>query len=141
VHYRYAWGAHPSERVVVEAEAKVVEGSSFLILSNGEAQERLTLYPDRIELHFNQDISYEMDTTDEFHTYRVVTEGDDLQVYVDGELRLDAPGTYTGGGGGAKQLSFGAANSPMQGAALWRAVRARLQSQSCRDLLVSVSYG
>ncbi len=140
VHYRYAWGADPSERVVVEAEARVVEGSSFIIVSNGVAQERLTLWPDRIELHFNRDISYEMDTTDDFHTYRIVTEGDDIQVFVDGELRLDGSGTYTGRGN-AKQLSFGAANSPMEGAAWWRAIRARLQSQSCRDLLVSVGYG
>ncbi|MFP4249983.1 MAG: hypothetical protein ACLFU7_10015 [Armatimonadota bacterium] len=140
MHYRYAWGASPGENTVVEAEAKVISGSSFLIVSNGPAQERLTLWPDRIQLHHHQDISYEMDTTDDFHTYRVVTEGEDLQVFVDGELVIDAPGTYTGSGSGARQLSFGAANSPMLGEALWRSVRARLRSQSCRDLLVSVSY-
>lgn len=139
-YYRYAWGADPSERVVVEARAKVISGSSFVIVMNGVAQERLGLYPDHIDLYMNRDISYEMDTTDDFHTYRIVTEGEDLQVYVDGELRLDASGRYREGGAGSRQLAFGAANSGWVGEALWESVRARLASQSCRDLVVSVSY-
>ncbi len=139
-YYRYVWGADPSEPVVVEARAKVISGGSFVILMNGVAQERLGLYPDHIELYFNTDIRYDMDTTDDFHTYRIETEGEDLKVYVDGELRLDAPGVYNRGGNGTRQLAFGAANSSAVGEALWQSVRARLASQSCRDLLVSVSY-
>ena len=81
-----------------------------------------------------------MDTTDNFHTYRIVTEGEDLKVYVDGELRLDATGRYVKGGSGAKQLAFGAANSTALGEALWRRVRARFAGQACRDMLVTVSY-
>lgn len=139
-YYRYAWGAQPSERVVVEARVKVISGLSSVIVMNGVAQERLALHPDHIDLHFHNDIRYEMDTTDDFHTYRIVTEGEDLQVFVDGELRLDAPGTYDARGGGTRQLAFGAANSTDMGEALWQSVRARLASQSCRDLLVSVNY-
>ncbi len=139
-YYRYAWGADQSERVVVEARVKVISGSSFVIVMNGVAQERLGLYPDHIDLYSNRDIRYEMDTTDDFHTYRIVTEGEDLQVYVDGELRLDAPGQYSSGGQGTRQLAFGAANSGWVGEAMWQQVRARLASQSCRDMLVSVTY-
>jgi len=139
-YYRYAWGAEPDERVVVEAEVKVIDGLSSVIVMNGLAQERLALHPDYIDLHFNRDIRYDMDTTNDFHTYRIVTEGEDLQVFVDGELALDAPGIYNENGGGSRQLAFGAANSGETGEALWKSVRARLQSQSCRDLLVSVNY-
>ncbi|MGC9317993.1 MAG: family 10 glycosylhydrolase [Armatimonadota bacterium] len=140
LHYRYDWGADPDEPVVVEARARVVSGSSLLIVSNGEASERLTLWPDHIELWTNSEIRYDMDTTDDFHTYRIVTEGEDLRVYMDGELRLDATGQFTGSGRTSNQLTFGAANSPMEGEAYWSEVRARLASQGCRDLVVSVTY-
>jgi hypothetical protein len=140
-YYRYAWGADPGEPIVVEARAKVVSGSSYVIISNGVAHERLGLWPDHIDLWTQQDIRYEMDTTDDFHLYRIVTEGEDLKVYVDGELRLDASGTFAARGGPAQsQLAFGAANSPMVGEAYWREVRARVTGQGCRDLVVSVKY-
>ncbi|NLO05493.1 MAG: hypothetical protein GX131_06635 [candidate division WS1 bacterium] len=139
-YYRYAWGVDASEPAVVEAQAKVISGSSCVIVSNGTAQERLTLWPDHIDLHFNRDIRYDMDTTDDFHTYRLEMQGEDLKVYVDGELRLDATGLYNKGGAGSSILSFGAANSPMLGEALWRQVRARFTGQSCRDVVLSVRY-
>ncbi len=139
-YYRYSWGADPSEQVVVEARVKVISDSSFVIVTNGPAQERLGLYPDHIDLHFNRDIRYDMDTTDDFHTYRIVMEGEDIQVYVDGELRLDGSGTYDSRGGGWRQLAFGAANSGMMGAAVWQSIRARLSGMSCRDMVLSVDY-
>jgi len=89
-YYRYAWGAEPDEPLVVEARVKVVSGSSFVIIGNAVAGERLGLWPDHIDLWSDNDIRYEMDTTDDFHTYRIETEGEDLKVYVDGELRLDS---------------------------------------------------
>ncbi|HCA47349.1 MAG TPA: hypothetical protein DEP45_08290 [Armatimonadetes bacterium] len=138
--FRYDWAIAPEEQTVVEAQAKVISGGSFVIVTNGKAQERLALYPDHIELFFNTDIRYDMDTTDNFHSYRIVSEGEDLKVYVDGELRLDATGRFVKGGTGAKQLAFGAANSTDVGEALWRSVRARFAGQACRDMLVTVNY-
>lgn len=138
LYYRHGWGATPGERVIVEATAKVISGSNFVIVTNGVAQERLALRPDHISLHFNREMRFEMDTTDDFHTYRIEMEGEDLQVFVDGELRLDATGQFNSGGAGARTLSFGAANSPMVGEAQWRSVRARLASQSCREVVVRV---
>ncbi len=140
LYYRYSWGADPSERVVVEARARAISGSSYLIVGNGVVEDRLGLHPDRIDLWANRDLRYEMDTTDDFHTYRIVMEGRDLQVFVDGELRLDATGRYADGDGRRRQLAFGAANSPMVGEALWSEVRARLASRGCRDVVVSVTY-
>jgi len=139
-YYRWAWGWKPGEPVVAEARAKVVSGSSYLIIGDGAAHERLALFPDRIELYMHRDISYAMDTTDDFHTYRIESEGEDLMVYVDGELRLDGTGTFTSQGRVSNQLAFGAANSGMLGEAYWSQVRARISSQGCRDLVLSVEY-
>lgn len=138
-YYRYPWGAGPDDHVVIEARVKVISGSSYVIFGNGAAQERLGLWPDHIDLWFDNSVRYDMDTTDEFHTYRIETEGADLRVYVDGELRIDAPGHYTGRPG-FRQLAFGAANSGAVGEAWWQQVRARLSSVSCRDLVLSVEY-
>ncbi len=139
-YYRYTWGAAPGEPIAVEARVKVVSGSSFVIISDGAAHERLGLWPDHIDLWTNNAIRYDMDTTDDFHTYRIVTEGADLKVYVDGELRLDAAGTFKPAGRTQNQLAFGAANSGMVGEAYWKELRARVVGQGCRDLVVSVKY-
>ncbi|MBT7297987.1 MAG: hypothetical protein HN849_00650, partial [Victivallales bacterium] len=67
---------------------------------------------------------YAMNTTDSFHTYRMVTQGEDIKVYVDGKLRIDGSGCYTKPAvGGRNDIGFGAANSPSLGEALWDYVR------------------
>ncbi|MDI9443403.1 MAG: hypothetical protein QM844_04465 [Planctomycetota bacterium] len=141
LYYRHAWGADPGGTAVVEARVKVKSGSSFLIVSNGESGERLGLWPDRIELFHNPKLRYPMDTTGDFHLYRMELSGPDLQVYVDGRLRIDAPGGLRPRAGYTRnQVSFGAANSPMIGEAYWGVVRARAAGLVLRDVAVSVSY-
>jgi hypothetical protein len=141
LYYRYPWGADPDSEAVVEARAKVKSGSSFIIVTNGVGGERLGLWPDRIELFHNQKIQYKMDTTDEFHLYRMELKGRDLKVYVDGELRIDASGAMEPRSGYARnEVAFGAANSPQLGEAYWRNVKARASGLTLRDLVVSVSY-
>jgi hypothetical protein len=140
LYYRYAWGADPQGAAVAEARVKVVSGSSFLIVSNGIGGERLGLWPDRIELFHQRNRQYKMDTTTDFHVYRMELLGPDLKVYVDDKLRINAPGAmgprpgYT-----ASEVAFGAANSPMLGEAYWDDVKARATGLVCRDLAVSVS--
>ena len=142
LYYRHAWGADPSGTAVVEAEVKVKSGSSFIIITNGESGERLGLWPDRIELHHHRDLKHAMDTTDDFHLYRLELNGRDLTVHVDGELRIDAPGVLkTRSGYARNEVCFGAANSPMMGQALWKSVRAQSTGLVCQDLVLSVSYG
>ncbi len=141
LYYRHPWGADPGGEAVVEARAKVKSGSSFIIVSNGESGERLGLWPDRIELFHHSKLRYQMDTTDDFHLYRMELEGLDLKVYVDGELRIDAPGVLKPRSGYSRnEVSFGAANSGMLGEAYWANVRARASGLACYDLAVSVSY-
>ena len=141
LYYRYPWGADPEGEAVVEARAKVESGSSFIIVSNGTSGERLGLWPDRIELFHHGNLQYKMDTTDDFHLYRMELKGQDLKVHVDGELRIDAPGVLKPRSGYSRnEVSFGAANSGMLGEAYWDNVRARATGLTCNDLVVSVSY-
>lgn len=139
-YYRYGWGAEAGGKSVVEARVKVISGLNRIILSNGEAQERLELLPDRIELWSRKSARYAMDTTKDFHVYRIVTEGEDVKVYVDGELRLDAPGAYVKSSGGRNEVCFGASDSTNVGEACWDYVRARADGQVCQDLVLQVVY-
>jgi hypothetical protein len=101
----------------------------------------LGLWPDHIDLWSNRSLRFEMDAAGDFHVYRIEFKGQDLQVYVDGQLRIDARGKFTSGGGAARnELAFGAANSPMVGEAYWDYLRARLDSLACSDIVVSVAY-
>jgi hypothetical protein len=141
LYYRYLWGADPGGEAVVEARVKVASGSSFIIVSNGESGERLGLWPDRIELFHHRDVQYKMDTTDEFHLYRLEIAARHLKVYVDGQLRLDAPNALAPRSGYTQNaVSFGAANSPMVGEAYWAALKARATGLACRDLVMSVAW-
>lgn len=143
-YYRAPWGADPEGETVVEARVKVLSGSSFLIVSNGQSGERLRLSPDGIGLYHHGKHRHAMDTTDDFHSYRVTLKGVDLQVHVDGVLRLDAPGALTPRAGlyPRNEIAFGAANSPDQGEALWREVKYRAAgaTQELHDVVVSVAY-
>ena len=138
--YRYAWDADPQGTAVAEARVKVVSGSSFLIVTHGVGGERLGLEPDHIELFHHPDLQSKLDTTGQFHLYRMELNGADLKVYVDGELRIDAPGAMGPRAGYAtSEVAFGAANSPMLGEACWDQVQVRATGLVCRDLVVSVS--
>lgn len=141
LYYRHPWGTDSNGKAVIEAEAKVKSGSSFVIFSNGVSGERLGLWPDRIELFHNKKFAYAMDTTDDFHLYRLEIDGLNLKVLVDGQLRIDAPGVLKPRAGYTRNdVSFGAANSPMTGEAYWKALRAQSTGLVCRDLVLSVSY-
>lgn len=137
-YYRYPWGADPAGKSVVEARVRVVSGLSRVIITNGEAQERLELQPGGIELWSRKTVRHAMDTTGDFHAYRIETQGKDIQVFVDGELRLNAPGAYVKTAVNRNELCFGASDSTSLGEACWDYVRARTDSQSCLDVVMSV---
>ena len=141
LYYRFPWGADPKGKATVEARAKVKSGSSFVIVTNGVGGERLGLWPDHIALFHHAKLRYKMDTTDDFHLYRLELKGSDLKVHVDGRLRIDAPGVLgTRPGYARNEVAFGAANSGMMGEAYWDEVKARAAGATCTDLVVRVSY-
>lgn len=140
LHYRCAWAVTPDHLAVLEARVKVVSGCSFLIVSTATAHERLCLWPDRIELYTDRSKRFDLDTTGDFHVYRIEIRGQDLRVLVDGQLRIDHPGGFTSSQRYPSQVSFGAANSGMVGEAWWQAVRCSSAGHILRDLVLSVSY-
>ena len=142
LYYRHPWGTDAEGKAILEAEVKVKSGSSFVIFTNGESGERLGLWPDRIEFFHHKNLKHAMDTTDDYHLYRVEIDGLDLKVFVDGELAIDGSEVLKPRAGYARnEVSFGAANSPMMGEAYWRVVRAQSTGAVCQDLVLSVSYG
>ncbi len=141
LYYRHPWGASPGGAATAEARVRVKSGSSFLIFGNGSSGERLGLWPDHIALFHHRNLRFDMDTTDQFHVYRVELRGQDVRVLVDGAVRIEAPGVLRPRSGyESNEISFGAANSPMQGAAWWAQLRARATGAQCRDAVVSISY-
>ena len=141
-YYRYAWGADSSRECVIEARVKVVKGSSYLIFSNGRSAERLQFAPGQIGFYHNRGLNWKMDTTSDFHDYRIVMRKDDIRVYVDGDLRIDGRGKFAPRKGYRNEVGFGAANSPETGEALWDSVKALAarNTRSVRDIALSVKY-
>jgi len=60
---------------------------------NGEVN--LVIYSDSIILYDDPTQYYEMDTTDDYHTYRITSKNGTINVYVDGILRLTSTTGYT----------------------------------------------
>ena len=141
MYCHYAWNVRPQDETVAEARVKVVDGWNNILVHNGLCADRICLYPDHIALYHSRDISYAMDTTDDFHTYKVVLKDDDIQVYVDGTLRLDGTDKFTAPvSGNTNRVSFGAANSPETGEALWQSIKLRTQTVSVYDVALTIEY-
>lgn len=142
-YYRAAWGADPESETVVEARMKVISGSSFLILANGVSGERLEFSSNGVGLHHQRKHRHAMNTTGDFHRYRVVLKGTGLKLSIDEVLRIDAPDALIPRSGYPRnELAFGAANSPGLGEAWWDEVKIRSAgiSQPLQDIVVSIDY-
>ena len=101
--YRADWDCNPGCEIVVEARVRVHsmtgQGSTGrlykpweagvpigILVSDGRLQEGIVLCPGYVGTW--QGRFHLMDTTDAFHTYRLVIRGSDMVVYVDGELAI-----------------------------------------------------
>ena len=138
-YWSYPWNADPDREAIVEASVKVVSGWNNIIVCNGRAYERVALYPDRIGL-YEARLTHPMDTTAGFRTYRVVLKGNDIQVFVDGQLCLDGTGKFTTPLPGRNDVRFGAANSPGTGEAYWKNVKLRYAAGqiTLNDMVLSI---
>lgn|GEM_PF-3491687 len=140
-YFRNPAGIARGGETVIEARVKVVSGVSSLIFGNGDTGQRLRLYPDRVEFYHDPTASVQMDTTDNFHTYRLSLRGENAALTIDGQPRLDGKGCFRPGRSGYRNgVAFGAANSPEVGEALWSYVRARSDGATLLDLVLSVRY-
>jgi Glycosyl hydrolase-like 10 len=155
----YPWNIRPEEETVMEARVKVVESTNPMAvcvrMANGVSVDYLTLEKGKVGLHF-AGLSVAMNTTDKFHTYRVVLKGNDIKLYIDGELKLDGKGSFTTSvldektrlkfpdtpddWGNRKSVLFGSASVAGSGGAFWEYIKFRSQSYQLRDLVLSIRY-
>jgi hypothetical protein len=125
----HGWAADPAKPCVVEVDVQVLSGRNGLIIANGRTEERIWLYPDRIQAEFAK-AERRIDLTGTFHTVRAEIDGQDLRVSVDGKELITGPGALTRPAtGGRNTFLFGASMSGTVGEALWRGVRYRTGSE------------
>ena len=159
-HLAYPWHVHPDDETTVEARLKVLKSNSprgvCLRLANGRSVEYVTFEAGRVGLYF-AGVSADVDTTGGFHTYRVRIRRSDIQVWVDGDLLLDATGAYVTASDdqrlwldllyglrdwNRRSLYFGSATGPGTGEALWHSVRFRSETRFAllKDFVLSIDY-
>ncbi len=140
IYFSYAWNSDPARETVAEVQAKVVSGLSSIIFSNGVTCDRLILNPGEVHWYSTRQ-SYAMNTTDDFHTYRIVLKGQDMALQVDGKMALEARGKFTvPSPAGRNALQFGAASSNEVGETLWKSVKLRTGASSVFDVVIAVGY-
>ncbi len=119
------------------------EGSPVgIIVNDGRHEEGMILY-DLAVANF-QDRWYVMDTTKDFHVYRLIIHGTDMQVWVDGCLRIRGQGAFWKPATEAKPyVQFGSTNKTGIGEAFWDyvkvGVRRRQPSPPKPQLKITVS--
>jgi hypothetical protein len=140
LYFVYPWNADPARETVAEVQAKVISGINSIIFSNGVAGDRVILTPGEISWYSTRQ-KYAMNTTDDFHTYRLVLKGQDMSLQVDGKTVLDAPGKFTVPiAAGRNTFQFGASNSPQVGEALWKSAKLRSGVYSVLDVAMKFDY-
>jgi Glycosyl hydrolase-like 10 len=158
-NFTYPWQIRVHEETVLETKVKVLSTDDPLgvcvRVANGVTVEYLSLQEDSVGLHF-AGLSLPMDTTDKYHTYRLVFKDKDIKLYVDGTLKLDGTGHFTTPIAtkeallyspytpeqwlNVKAFLFGSATDPGTGAAYWKYIRYRTESHIIKDLVLSLRF-
>ena len=125
--YIRSWWVDPAAGGVVEASIKVIDNNQFcgvgLMLADSVHEAHLTLYPDSVDMN-NGAATYAMDTTDDFHTYRLATQGENFILWVDGLLAIDGTGMHTYPAHASRcHISFGSGASAAISDTVYAAVR------------------
>ncbi len=130
--YRSRWNADPAGGTELEARVKLIKASAgpcgqCLDFADGVHEDSLSFYPNHIRLWY-ANLSYALDTTAAFHTYRVAIRGADVQVFVDDKLVIDGKGKFAQPAEGQRNaVQFGAGSSRDTGEALWQLIRFQLR--------------
>lgn len=139
--YRATWKAEPDQEIIVEARVKVngttgaIKGKTTLSLwpwrdgapvmmqvSDGRHQDGLVLFPNQATSFTDRFIP--MDTTKEFHTYRLVIRGTDMQMWVDGVRKVEGQGAFWKPATSPEPfIQFGSSAKTATGDALWTSVK------------------
>lgn len=141
-HYRAPWkGCDADEELIVEARVKAgaITGSQqkkpatslwpwrdgapvMVHVSNGQHQEGLVLFPAQATSFTDRFIP--MDTTNRFHTYRLVIRGRDLSMWADGERKVEGQGAFWKAAESPEPfIAFGSSAKVATGEAVWASVK------------------
>ncbi len=128
--FHFNWNIDPKKGAEVEARLKTISCSALwgvvLVLADGEHEEGVTFFPDRVALCYHPKVKAAFPCADGFHTYRIVFKAPDIRVYADGRLLLDGKGQVTRPAPGKRnRVSFGSASSHAMGESIWKFVRCR----------------
>lgn len=121
------WNADPTKGAIVEARIKVVdcqgECGVMLMVADGVHEDALTLYKDKIVLS-KANLKYAMDTTNDFHIYRIEIRQTDIIVSVDGKPVITGKGKFTHPAYAQRNcFGYGAGSSTATGEAYWDWIR------------------
>lgn len=140
-HFQAPWKSAPGQEVIVEAVVKVsaTTGSQknksslslwpwrdgapvSVLVSDGRHQEGLVLFSNQATSHTDRFVP--LDTTNQFHAYRLVIRGSDMEIWIDGQRRVTGQGAFWKPADVAEPfIRFGSTAKTATGEAVWRSVR------------------
>jgi photosystem II stability/assembly factor-like uncharacterized protein len=140
-NYRARWKAEPGQEIIVEAKVKVggmtgaIKGKTTMSLwpwrdgapamvqvSDGRHQDGLVLFPTQATSFTDRFIP--MDTTKDFHTYRLVIRGTDMRISVDGAQKVEGEGAFWKTASSPEPfIAFGSSAKTATGEAFWQSVK------------------
>lgn len=160
-HYRAAWKWSPNDEIIVEAKVKVVsvtgsqpnkpatslwpwrDGAPVMVqVSDGRRQEGLVLFPAQATSFTDRFIP--MDTTNRFHTYRLVIRGADMGMWVDGQRKVEGQGAFWKPADSPEPfIQFGSSARTATGEAFWASVKlgVRKASTSPASCPINITVG
>jgi len=136
-----AWKPGADDEIIVEVVAKVFattgsqknktsaslwpwrDGAPVSVLvSDGKHQEGLVLFASQATNHTDRFIP--MDTTNRFHSYRLIIRGTNMEMWVDGERKVDGQGAFWKPAESPEAfIQFGSSAKTATGEAIWQSVK------------------
>lgn len=138
-YYRADWKAGEDDEIIVEATVKIDpmegwqkkppislwpwrDGAPVVIqVSDGRHEEGLALSQFQATTFTNRFIP--MDTTNRFHTYRLVIRGTDMQIFVDGERKVAGQGAFWKPAESKQPFILFGSTAKTAGSAIWKSLR------------------
>jgi hypothetical protein len=139
-YYRAPWQAGEDDEIIVEATVKVDpmagwqkkpaltvwpwrDGAPVVLqVSDGRHQEGLVL--SQFQATTFTDRYIPLDTTNRFHTYRLIIRGTDMQIFVDGQRKVVGQGAFWKPAESNQPfILFGSTAKKVSGSAIWQSVR------------------
>lgn len=140
-YFQAPWKLEENTEIVVEAVVKVSQTTGSqknksslslwpwrdgapvsILVSDGRHQEGLVLFANQATSHTDRFIP--MDTTDRLHSYRLVIRERDMEIWVDGERKVQGQGAFWKSAESAEPfLRFGSTAKTATGEAVWRSLR------------------